>query len=230
VYLEHCPDCGTELSRSNEVCSHTVEDLPAFEEAKTQVTRYEKERQWCGICKKKVTAEPAGVIPRCRLGVNLLLYVLSQKYGAKISWETIVFNLQVLYGVTVSEGALVAMVHRVRQSLGERYLALLEEIRGSPVKHADETAWRVNGINHWLWGFFTPTVAYYTIAESRGKGIPSAILVGSHDQLTPLSCSETMRGRISGSEMHIIPDAGHFPSVENPAVFNERLLSFLKRL
>ena len=59
---------------------------------------------------------------------------------------------------------------------------------------------------------------------------PTLILVGSHDQLTPLSCSETMRGRISGSEMHIIPDAGHFPSVENPAVFNERLLSFLKRL
>ncbi|MEK7384146.1 MAG: alpha/beta hydrolase [Elusimicrobiota bacterium] len=27
----------------------------------------------------------------------------------------------------------------------------------------------------------------------------------------------------------IIPDAGHFPSVENPAAFNERLSSFLKR-
>lgn len=59
---------------------------------------------------------------------------------------------------------------------------------------------------------------------------PALILVGSHDQLTPLACSETMRGRIAGSELHIIPDAGHFPSVENPAVFNDRLLSFLKRL
>lgn len=181
VYLDRCPDCGTELSRSSESCSHTVEDLPVFEEPQTRVTRYEVERQWCGTCKKKVKAQPAGVIPRCRLGLNLLLYVIIQKYGAKISWETIVFNLQILYGVTVSKGALVAMVHRVRQILGDRYAALLEEIRGSPVKHADETAWRVNGINHWLWGFFTPTAAYYTIEESRGKGIPSAILAGSHE-------------------------------------------------
>lgn len=59
---------------------------------------------------------------------------------------------------------------------------------------------------------------------------PALIMVGSHDPLTPLACSETMRGRITGSELHIIPDAGHFPSVENPAVFNDRLLSFLKRL
>jgi len=181
IHLTRCPDCGTELSRSNEIFSHTVEDIPAFEEPRIQTTRYEIERQWCGTCKKKVSARPAGVIPRCRLGINLLLYVLIQKYGAKTSWETIVFNLRVLFGVTVSEGALVAMVHRVRQTLGERYLALLDEIRGSPVKHADETCWRVNGVNHWLWGFFTPTAAYYTIEESRGKGIPSAILAGSHE-------------------------------------------------
>ena len=59
---------------------------------------------------------------------------------------------------------------------------------------------------------------------------PTLILVGSHDQLTPPACSETMRGRITGSELHVIPDAGHFPSIENPEVFNEKLVSFLKRL
>jgi pimeloyl-ACP methyl ester carboxylesterase len=59
---------------------------------------------------------------------------------------------------------------------------------------------------------------------------PTLIVVGSHDQLTPLACSETMRGRITGSELHIIPDAGHFPSVENPAAFGRELASFLGRV
>jgi len=180
VYLTHCPDCGTKLSRSNETHSHTVEDLPPFEDQRTRVTRYDAEWQWCGNCKKKMRAQPKGVIPSCRLGVNLLSYVLLQKYGAKNSWETIAYNLQVLYGVVVSKGTLVGMVHRVRQWLGTKYDALLNEIRGSPVKHADETSWRVNGINHWLWGFFTPSCAYYTIEESRGKGVPEEILAGSH--------------------------------------------------
>jgi 3-oxoadipate enol-lactonase len=60
--------------------------------------------------------------------------------------------------------------------------------------------------------------------------VPTAILVGSQDKITPLPLSEAMRSRIPGAELHIIPDAGHFSNAENPAVFNERLLSFLKRL
>jgi 3-oxoadipate enol-lactonase len=60
--------------------------------------------------------------------------------------------------------------------------------------------------------------------------VPTAVFVGSQDKLTPLAMSETMRSRIPGAQLHVIPDAGHFSSVENPAAFNERLVSFLKRL
>ena len=59
---------------------------------------------------------------------------------------------------------------------------------------------------------------------------PTAILVGSQDKITPLPLSETMRSRIPGAELHLIPDSGHFSNAENPVAFNERLLSFLKRL
>lgn len=59
---------------------------------------------------------------------------------------------------------------------------------------------------------------------------PTAVLVGSQDKITPLALSEAMRSRIPGAELHIIPDAGHFSNAENPAAFNDRLTSFLKRL
>ncbi len=60
--------------------------------------------------------------------------------------------------------------------------------------------------------------------------VPTAVLVGSQDKITPLPLSEAMRSRIPGAELHLIPDAGHFSNAENPGVFNERLVSFLKRL
>jgi pimeloyl-ACP methyl ester carboxylesterase len=60
--------------------------------------------------------------------------------------------------------------------------------------------------------------------------VPTAVLVGSQDKITPLALSEVMRSRIPGAELQLIPDAGHFSNAENPAVFNERLVSFLKRL
>ena len=59
---------------------------------------------------------------------------------------------------------------------------------------------------------------------------PTAVLVGSQDKITPLPLSETMRSRIPGAELHLIPDAGHFSNAENPAAFNLALVSFLNRL
>lgn len=60
--------------------------------------------------------------------------------------------------------------------------------------------------------------------------VPTAVLVGSQDKITPLPLAEVLRTRISGAELHLIPDAGHFSNAENPDAFNERLGSFLKRL
>lgn len=60
--------------------------------------------------------------------------------------------------------------------------------------------------------------------------VPTAVIVGSQDKITPLPLSEAMRNRIPGAELHLVPDSGHFSNMENPAVFNERLLSFLRRL
>lgn len=60
--------------------------------------------------------------------------------------------------------------------------------------------------------------------------VPTAVLVGSQDKITPLPLAEAMRSKIPGAELHLVPGAGHFSNAENPAVFNERLVSFLKRL
>ncbi|MBI4062091.1 MAG: alpha/beta fold hydrolase [Elusimicrobia bacterium] len=60
--------------------------------------------------------------------------------------------------------------------------------------------------------------------------VPTAIFVGSQDKITPLPLAEALRSRIPGAELHVISDAGHFSNAENPAAFNERLVSFLKRL
>jgi len=180
VYLEKCPNCGEALGRSNSIEEHTVEDIPPVEQTQSRVTRYETELQWCRKCKRVVKAVIEEVIPRSRLGINVLLYVFIHKYVARSSWDTIVWSLDHWYGIKVSKGALVRMVHRARERLEKEYESILEQIRASPVKHADETSWRIDGVNHWLWGFFTNRQAYYIIEESRGKGVPEKILNGSH--------------------------------------------------
>jgi non-heme chloroperoxidase len=60
--------------------------------------------------------------------------------------------------------------------------------------------------------------------------VPTAVLIGSQDKITPLPHAQTMVTRIPGAELHIVPDSGHFSNAENPAAFNVSLVSFLKRL
>ena len=67
-------------------------------------------------------------------------------------------------------------------------------------------------------------------ASLPGVRVPTAVFVGSQDKITPLPLAEALRSRVPGAELHVIPDAGHFSNAENPAAFNDRLVSFLKRL
>ena len=56
---------------------------------------------------------------------------------------------------------------------------------------------------------------------------PTLILVGEHDELTPPSVSRAMQEAIPGSELAIIPRAGHLSNIEQPEVFNAALARFL---
>jgi 3-oxoadipate enol-lactonase len=57
--------------------------------------------------------------------------------------------------------------------------------------------------------------------------VPTAIVVGSEDALTPPAEAERLHTAIAGSTLTIIPDAGHLSNLEQPAAFNEAVRRFL---
>lgn len=60
--------------------------------------------------------------------------------------------------------------------------------------------------------------------------VPTLILVGESDTLTPVPAAQSMHANIQGSELHVIPKAAHLSNLENPDEFNRLLLNFLRRL
>lgn len=179
IFLHHCPNCGNPLNRTDSYDTHTVEDIPALEELQIEATEYQIERQWCGHCGKEVTATPPQVIPNSRLGLNLIIQILIWKYVCRMSFEIIAETLSQTYGVTVTGGGIITILKRTRQWLGSEYGKLLGLIRASPIKHADETSWRIKGLNGWLWAFLTKQEVYYTIEHTRGKGVAEKVLSAS---------------------------------------------------
>lgn len=160
VYAHYCPTCNGRLNRSKTTIKHTVEDIPTGEKQQTIVTRYAVEKQWCRKCKKEVVVTPVGVIPGSRLGLNLLIQVLIWKYLCRIPLNIIVSLLEATYDLQISQGTLVLFLKRTSQYFGKPYDQILKEVRAAPVKHADETGWRVNGENNWCWAFLKEDAVY----------------------------------------------------------------------
>lgn len=176
VFLKSCPNCHNLLKRSDSFKAHTVEDIPNLGQIRTQVTEYKTERQWCEVCHLEVAGKAALVIPHSRLGLNLIIQVLIFKYVCRMSLEVLVETLHQTYGVKVTEGGIINILKKTKDYLGKDYGNLLKAVRGSPIKHADETGWRIKGLNGFLWAFLTTSEVYYTIEETRGGAVAKAVL------------------------------------------------------
>jgi pimeloyl-ACP methyl ester carboxylesterase len=59
--------------------------------------------------------------------------------------------------------------------------------------------------------------------------IPTLILSGSEDSLTPASEMKSIFSSIPHSEFHIIENSGHLSPLENPRAVNQTILQFLSK-
>lgn len=61
-------------------------------------------------------------------------------------------------------------------------------------------------------------------------GVPTLIIVGENDAVTPPEAARAMHERIGGSQLVVIPDVGHLSNLEAPEAFNGALAEFLTKL
>lgn len=69
-----------------------------------------------------------------------------------------------------------------------------------------------------------------TCAALSSITVPTLIICGREDAVTPLAQSESMHAAIKGSVLKVIDDAGHVSNLEQPQLFNKYLLDFLPAL
>jgi len=61
----------------------------------------------------------------------------------------------------------------------------------------------------------------------RHIAVPTLVLCGAHDTLTPVRRHRFMADLIPGAELKVVEDAGHLPPVEAPDLVNEALVQWL---
>ena len=177
--LEHavdiCPDCGTGLSGG---WTHRTREVIEIPVSAVQVTEHVVTARHCPVCRTRriPKVELGGVaMGRQRLGINLVSLVATLRERGRLPIGTIQWYLRTVHGLELSQGAIVGVIHRAAEAARRPVAEVVDRIRGSPVVFADETGWRQDGVNGFVWTFSTPAERYF-VRRNRGKQVVDEVL------------------------------------------------------
>ena len=122
----------------------------------------------------RATGDGAALV-RQRLGVNVLSRIATLREAGRLPIRSIQWYLRTVHQLRRSVGAIVSAIHQTAQQAQPAVAGMVDRIRASPVVHADETGWRQNGNNGYVWTFSTPTERYFPCSSQgqalrRGRG------------------------------------------------------------
>jgi len=160
--LDACPDCDGKLQMKS-MRKHTVIDLPEkpIETVEHRILQY-----YCNRCKKHV--EPVTHLPDGFYGTRLQSMVIMLK-NLTNSHEKIASLMRELGAPSFSAAQVqhIADVFIERlQPIRNTYLGML---RNADYVNADETGFRKDGRNGYVWGVFTRSIAIFSAQMSRAR-------------------------------------------------------------
>lgn len=177
--LTHCPICKLQVGEAAETVIKYEEDIDIA--PRKIVRKYVITRHWCGNCETFVRSSQIPLISR--IGLNTTGYILYARYRLRLPFKKIQESLVDLHNFHISEGEIGAQLQEAEKLFGKDHEAIIEVVKQAKVVYADETGWRMNGENWWLWVFKTKEGVRYVIEESRGRGVAENALGEKSDRV-----------------------------------------------
>lgn len=172
--LDACPDCGHSVSAPQSERKRIIEDI--IFHPQPEVVEWTIERHYCSGCQKLVEGNVPGVLPKTAIGPKTLTYVVIAKYRWNLPYSKIQDNLQLSYGLHISQGAIADLITRAAALVGPKWEEIIQAVQVGQTVHCDETGWYVNGQKVWAHTFATDTAVLYEIIDTRGKGVATNVL------------------------------------------------------
>ena len=152
--LETCPDCGAGLAGGWTQRTREVIEVPV---APAEVTEHVFVARVCPVWERRRTpkADLGGVVRgQGRLGVNLvslISLIVALREEGRLPIRTIQWYLETVHQLRLSAGGITQVLHGVARRAQQAVAEVLELVRTSKVMHADETGWRQDGENGYVW-------------------------------------------------------------------------------
>ena len=176
VLADVCGHCGADVSLSQqEACE--VYDRIEIPPVAPEITRVSLHGGVCPCCAKRFKARaPAGLEPGSPFGPNLRALVIYLRFTQGVAFERLSRLMTDLFGLSISEGALVNILSAARQRFAAESAAIRAKLLSGTVICSDETGLRVGKRSWWLWVFHHGENAFFLTHPRRSKEAVEAFL------------------------------------------------------
>ena len=185
-YPPICATCGAPLTAAmaSDFVARQVFDLPKPQPL--MVTEHRAHGCCCAACGSRTRASfPDGVTAPVQYGKRIGAFVLYLLHFQLLPEKRLAGLMADLFGVHL----VAATIARISQDCAERFQGFVEAVRdrvvAAPVKHLDETGFRIGGRTQWLHIASTMLLTFYRISTRRGSLLANLAGVVVHDHWKP---------------------------------------------
>jgi transposase len=185
-YPPACSMCGVGLDPKTSLghSARQVFDLP--QPQSLVVTEHRAHDCECSVCGAKTRALfPDGVNAPVQYGARITAFVIYLLHYQLLPESRLATLMADLFGVKVAA----ATIARMSRTCAERLQVFVETVRnfvaGAPVKHMDETGFRIGGKTQWLHVASTALLTFYRVCAKRGSLLANVVGVVVHDHWKP---------------------------------------------
>ena len=185
-YPETCAACGEPLTAAmaTDHVARQVFDLP--EPRPLIVTEHRAYGCCCAACGLRTRgAFPEGVTAPVQYGKRISAFVLYLLHYQLLPEKRLAALMADLFGVKL----VTATIARISQDCAQRFQGFADAVRdhvaAAPVKHMDETGFRIGGKTQWLHIASTVWLTFYRVSAKRGSLLAKVTGIIVHDHWKP---------------------------------------------
>jgi len=185
-FPEVCGGCGAALSEAM-AADHTarqVFDLP--EPRPLVVTEHRAHQCQCPACGVRTRAAfPEGVVAPVQYGARIAAFVVYLLHWQFLPERRLARLMADLFGVSLTTATIASMSQGCAARLQGFAAAVRDRVAAAPVKHLDETGFRIGGQTQWLHIASTVLLTFYRMSPKRGS-LPQGVAgIVMHDHWKP---------------------------------------------
>jgi len=169
-----CPHCqSADLTPIEAITEHFQEDIVI--KPQTVVTRYVHRQAFCPHCCRAVQQPGEGELLNSHIGPVAKSAAIYLRYRMGLPYRKVTALFREMFGLTFVPASALAFDRRAIARAGPIYDDLREKIRASDLAHADETSWRNDGLNHFVWYAGNDCLAFFHIDRHRSAEVAKGI-------------------------------------------------------